>query len=791
MKYNLDDLHWQEFEVLSFKILQILISPDIQYLEGGNDKGRDIVYDGISLFNKSYSGKWIFQVKHKSQTNLDTELASTLTYDLKHELKKVFVTNNLKFDNYILVTNKTVNANVYDQLHAIFHEFIDSNKISCKNFNIISYRHLESCIDQSATIKWAYPNIISHPDFLLLLKNAINYNLETRRRGWLNSIKKQRDKFVYTQFFQKAYDKLREYPAIILSGPPKSGKTFNAEILALDFALYENYQPILIDDPEEIESSFEADRNQIFICDDAFGKYELSYKAEEWFLKLDRIFNLADESHRFIFTSREYIFRAFTNFGNDSAKAFLEKIIVESHNYSSQEKLAILKRYTITSKISDYDKASILHNEINLTSHKNFSPETIRAFFSNINEEKRNEQLGELTAHLDKPDSYLSKVFFKLPQIKQAALLSILCTAKNNESAIYSVFAVICQDLDISTIVNTVLEFDELDDSILKILRSDVIEEINFYHPSMQEFLTRQLISNESTKLREVVIKNLNNDLLSISLMKSSAKPILHDTSDNKIKLQRSDITKLQTGLSRLIKKPEVSLYQTASIYKWFKSESHTIDLKSSDIPFFKEAKESVNFLFSIVTEEDFYYNHKEENSSAWSYLFFNIKTTLTLYNIAVNKNSFKYINLLLKEKVDDKYYWMLVFRILKFTDDDFVKGIVGKDWLNQFYLQLKKEIYVLGNEIFGDDFPDFKKYNEDRKNKVITEKVIEKPNKSWYPRFLTVKERVDILKEVRGSSIANIIIERISIPYEELAKQSGYAKNRHGFNLKQGWWKE
>ena len=596
MKYNFDDLHWQEFEVLAFKILQILISPDIQYLEGGSDKGRDIVYDGKSRFNKSYFGKWIFQVKHKSKSNSDSELVSTLAQDLKYELKKVFVTNNLKYDNYILVTNKTINPNLFDQLHTIFVQFKEANKIDCKNFNIISYRHLESCIDESDSIKWAYPNVINHPDFLLLLKNAINYNLETRRRGWLNSIKKQREKFVYTQFFQKALEKLQEYPAIILSGPPKSGKTFNAEILALDFAVYENYQPILIDDPEEVESSFEITRKQIFICDDAFGKYGLSYKAEEWFLKLDRIFNLGDESHRFIFTSREYIFRAFTNFGNDSAKAFLEKIIVESHNYSSQEKLAILNRYTITSKLSDYDKASILNNEITLTNHKNFSPETIRAFFSNINEAKKNEQLDELIAHLEKPDSYLSKVFFKLPPVKQAALLSILCTVKNNEAEIYNTFEVICQDLEIATIVNSVLEFDELDDSILKILRSDVIEEINFYHPSMQEFLTRQLISNESKKLREVVLKNLNNDLLSISLMKSSAKSILHDTSDNKIKLQRNDIAKIQIGLSRLINKSEVSLYQIASIYKWFKSENHTIELKISDTPFFKDAKESSYF---------------------------------------------------------------------------------------------------------------------------------------------------------------------------------------------------
>ena len=790
MKYNLDDLHWQEFEVLAFKILQILVAQDVQFLEGGNDKGRDIVYAGKSDYNTLYSGKWIFQVKHKSKLNAKAELASTLVSDLKDELKKVFITNKLEFDNYILVTNKTISGALFDKLNDAFLEFKTNNQVKCKNFSIISYRHIESCIDNSDSLKWSYPNIISHPDFLTLLKGAINYNLENRRRGWLNSLNKQRNRFVYTQFFQRAYDKLSEYPAIILSGPPKSGKTFNAEILALNFAFFRNYQPILIDDPEEIESAFEIERKQIFICDDAFGKYGLSYKAEEWFIKLDRILNLADEFHLFIFTSKEYIFRAFVNFGNEDAKLLLEKILVESHNYSIQEKLAILKRYTTHSNISDYDKESILSSETILSNHKNFSPETIRAFFSNTNEGKRNEQLNELLSHLDRPDSYLSKVFFNLPTVKQAALLSVLCTVKNDETSIYKTFGLICKDLDISKILNTVLEFDELDDSILRILRSDVIEEINFYHPSMQEFLTRQLISNESEKLREVVLKNLNNDLLSLSMMKSSGKSILNSSSDDKIKLQKTDIEKIKLGLARLTNNTGVSLYQIGSIFKWFKSENHAIELKMRDLPFFREAKDMVVQLSFYVSSDAFYYNHGNEGSAAWSSLIFIIKNTIIFYNLEINRHDFKYIEILLKEKEKDKFYWMLVFRVLEITDDDFIKATVGNGWLNNFYLQLKKEMYALGYEIFGKDFPDFEEYNKMRQIKGGTKKIKNKPNKNWYPRFLIVKEKMDILKEAKGSSIGNTIIERLSRAYEELVKQSEFAKNRHGFNLKQGWWK-
>jgi len=791
MKYNLDDLHWQEFEVLSFKILQILISPDVQFIEGGSDKGRDVVYVGKSKFQKGYSGNWVFQVKHKSKLNSDGEVATTLAFDLKQELKKVFVTNGLKYDNYILVTNKAINSTIFDQLHKNFTEFKETAKIDCKNFNIISYRHLESCLDKSDALKWAYPNIIGHPDFLLLIKEAINYNLENRKRGWLNGINKQRENFVYTQFFEKAYEKLKEFPAIILSGPPKSGKTFNAEILALNYSIFKNYQPVLIDHPEEIESVFEFERKQIFVCDDAFGKYAISYKAEEWFLKLDRIFNIADESHLFIFTSREYIFRAFINFGNDSAKSFLEKIIVESHNYLSHEKLAILKRYTSNSKISEYDKESIINDEASLISHKNFSPETIRAFFYNINIAGNNHQLKALKDHLEKPDSYLSNVFFKLPNTKQAVLLAVLCTVKNEEKSIYKTFESICEDLKITTILNSAIEFDELDDSILRIQRTDVIEGINFYHPSMQEFLTRELISNESAKLRQVVLQNLNNDLLSISVMKSEGKSVLPTGIIDKIKLKKNDILKIQIGLERLIHNEDTSIYEVASIFKWFKTEHHTIDLKIYDSPFFKDAKNIVNNLAENITSEDFYFLHRNESKAAWSYLFFTLKNTFTLYGIENSAHTFNYLEKILKEKSGDNFHWMLVFRLLSFTSDDFIKNTVGKDWLNTFYTQLKKDMYELGHEIFGSDFPLFEEYNKCVQKRISVEKVKEKPNKNWYPRFLHVKERIDILKEVKGSKISNTILERLSKEYEELMKQNEFAKNRHGFNLKQGWWQE
>ncbi|MBK8403462.1 MAG: hypothetical protein IPL25_05045 [Saprospiraceae bacterium] len=88
MKYTFEEIHWQEFEYLSYRVIRILISSDVKYIEGGNDKGRDITHLGNSNnFRTDLSGKWNFQVKHKSSHYANNN-ENSLKNDLKKELEK-------------------------------------------------------------------------------------------------------------------------------------------------------------------------------------------------------------------------------------------------------------------------------------------------------------------------------------------------------------------------------------------------------------------------------------------------------------------------------------------------------------------------------------------------------------------------------------------------------------------------------------------------------------------------------------------------------------------------------
>lgn len=789
MKYNLDDLHWQEFEILAYHILQILIAPGVRYFKGGNDKGRDVTYKGTSAYNPGYKGDWIFQVKHKSKDLEHKDLAATLSADLRKELTKVFITNKLSFDNYFLVTNKEINANISDALFGLFTAFKKTHNIQCANFDIIDYQAISACIDSAEKLKWRYPNIISHPDFEILIQNALNINLENRRKGWLLGIQKQREKFVHTQFFERASEKLSTYPAIILSGPPKSGKTFNAEILALNLNIYQGFQPVLIETIDDIEFGYKKDAKQVYIFDDAFGKYSLSFESREWSSRLERLFELADDSHLFIFTSREYVFRQFINYGNEAARDLLLKIIVESHGYSKEEKLSLLGRYTKLSALSAVDKNLIVDHEDSLTDHKNFSPETIRAFFYGFNFNERFSAVANLISHLDKPDSYLATVFFNLSPIKQAILLSVLCGVSNTMEILKRTFAQICNDLELNTLSDTNMEFDELDDSILKITKSDSIESAKYYHPSMQEFLIRQMVNDDSGKLKNIVLMNVNTNLLQLSHMKMGGVSIVTKVYERDICLGRYDLDSLTIGMSRLVNNRDSSLHQITEAIDWFSLSQHTVDLRINDTLFFKDAGKLLRTLGQNIFNEEFVLRHRGEDASSWSKLLRGLKNAHNLYpgnDFSTDLNPFLQF---LVGKRSDPNFWMLAFRSLGFIPDDELRQVVGKDWLNSFYSILKRDIDNLGEEVYGDDYPEFEAYAESIAKHQPAEKVKFKPNNTWYPRFKTVEDRVDILKEVQGRQISKRILDRVLSRYDHVHTLKEYARNRHKFLVGKGWW--
>ena len=790
MKYNLNDLHWQQFEFLSFNCLQRLVAFGIQFIEGGSDKGRDIIYEGKSqVFQPTWDGKWIFQIKHKGVKGKDqTKAAKALLSDLKSELEKVFIKNKLDFYNYILVTNLSATGDLNDKAEKIFQDFCKDNEVLCKNFFVFGYRHFESCVDNHQAIKWSFPTILHHPDFEVICRSIFETVIHNRNIGWFKTINKYRKYFVYTNFYFQSYERLNNYDAILLSGPPKCGKTFNAEMLIYNFVGEYNYSPLKIDHPEEIEKYYKSDdTKQIFFCDDAFGSHRLSYSnAEEWDRKIENILSLADKNHKFVFTSREHILNAFRNYANSFSDNQIEKIIINNEDLTLGEKSAILDRYVKLSVIPENKGKYFFEKELNIISHKYFSPESIRAFFSNLPDRTSSgySNYQNLILHLDKPDGYLKNLFFNLDDTKRILLLGVLCALNPNIKEIGKAYSNLCEDFGTQKIESYKNILDELEGGILKALENEDYEEVKFYHPSMKEGLIQVIKDDENGTIHRSVLKNLNFDLLEFYFFQS---PKSRNT--RIIGIKQNELDLFAISINRLIQNESFQFHHVIRLLKWFTITGDSL-LKVLDKSFYDSIKNVQLLIINYIKSDSFWQKFKDETTSSWSELIWCLKSLSLAYSYDLNLFYCEYWNKLLDSRKSEDAYWRLVFRLSNFIEESKIIEIVGKEWLNNFYLSLRKRLYELGYEIFDKEYPDFPTYNKlSPEEKVKTPKMKHKPNRTWYPRFLICKENFQYLKEIKGNKIGQPIITRLEKEYEALLRFSDYAYNRHTFNEEQKWW--
>ncbi|MBF0651548.1 hypothetical protein IR083_22280 [Dysgonomonas sp. GY75] len=770
-KYDLVNLEWQQFELLAYNCLRFDIGPSVVFIEGGSDKGRDFLYNGKTGFwkNENVEYKCIFQAKHKSKINS----FSGLKKDLKSELNKVFVENRLDYNLYCLVTNITVSGSQYDELSDLFNNFISDNNLSGIRFEIYSYRNIEACIDEHDSIKWNYPVILKAVDFKHLIENILKSSKRTISSAWLSVFTKNRSNFIYTNIFEKAYLTLEEKNILIFSGHSKSGKTFNAEMLLLKYFGEKSYIPYKIDKIEDFDNYYDEKENQIFLFDDAFGKYNVDlYRADSFNRKMEYIYELVDEKHKCVFTSREYIYKAFINYADNIKGNYITKITVEVQLLTKEEKESILYRY--------YRKANPTYKAIKedvlkkIINHKNFSPETIRSYFANTT----NIGIGNIFEHLDYPDDYLKKDFDNLSDEKKITLLSTLLSLNGTVQSIAYSYNTICDDLRKPILMSFNDMLNELDGSMLKWNGS----EYDFYHPSMFEFFVR-FISKDASAYRKLLLCNVNSRLLNVI-------GFLPDQRKGTIEINDADLVSLYTGFERMIKNPGLSMIELNTLLTWISnSDIFLLKLKSGEK--YNELKTIVRTLLSSIELARF----EKEDIRILSAFFHNIH--LIYPDLEIDHRVIE--NLLGCRKEEDEY-WLLVFRIIPFMPNESAIKTVTRDWFLKFYNGLRAEINALGRELYGSAYPDFeglipyqklieeKRFKEaellKKKNKAD---FLQKTNRNWFPKYLNVKEKMKVLKS--SQPLGYKLYEELISSFSLLTGLEDHESNRYIFNKEKGWW--
>lgn len=221
-------------------------------------------------------------------------------------------------------------------------------------------------------------------------------------------------------------------------------------------------------------------------------------------------------------------------------------------------------------------------------------------------------------------------------------------------------------------------------------------KEYDFYHPSMFEFFVRYLSRDNST-YRKLLLRNVNSKLLSvISFMPNQEK--------DSIKIDENDLLLLINGFKRMVANPSMSLSDLNSILIWLQDYPVLLILKRKSQTKYNELTSNI---MSLIASIDLLRFTKEDISNISAFLH-NVKFC---FNDFVFNTSF--LEKLLLERKADIDYWLLVFRITPLLDKEYAIRTVSREWFSSFQLELKSEINSLGNELYGEAYPDFKELEE------------------------------------------------------------------------------
>ena len=361
--YDFISLNDKEFEILCADILSVNENNRFERFKAGRDGGVDgrfFALDGSEV---------ILQCKHWQASPIER----LIKYLSDVELPKI---KKLNPTRYLLAVSHALSRSDKNRISKILSPFVncptdifgreDLNDLLTKNPEI-ERRQYKLWIQNTAVLQY-------------LLEKPI-YD---RSAATLEDIRADSRLYVPTENHPASLKKLETLGTAIITGAPGIGKTTLANHLILDY-LEKGFKLLRISDGiREAESSFEAEKKQIFYFDDFLGRNYLEaltgHEGSNIVQFIKRISR--DRTKRFILTSRTTIL--------NQGKSLID---VFSQNNLDRNEFEI----TIES-LSEIDKAHILYNHLwhsdlprdyieelyaekryrQVISHGNFNPRLIR-----------------------------------------------------------------------------------------------------------------------------------------------------------------------------------------------------------------------------------------------------------------------------------------------------------------------------------------------------------------------------------------------------------------------------
>ena len=358
--YDFHQLSPHDLEHLVRDLLQALWSVRLESFKTGRDGGIDLRY-------ASGSCKLIVQVKHYVRTGF-----AGLIRDLKKENAKIA---ELAPSRYVVVTSVPLSpankARVVGTVSAA--PLVAADVFGQDDLNNLLGRH--PAIEQR------------HPKLWLTSRAVLDkvlHNAEvTRSEFEVHRIHQQMRRYVQTEVFREAEERLSDESVVMVAGPPGIGKTTLANMLLYEHLL-QGWQAVVIDrDIVEGTNLFQRHVNQVFHFDDFIGatlvgeRVSANDKALVNFIALVR----DDPTSRLILTTREHLYAQAVTCSERLRRAGLDtsRVILRMPRYTTRQRAQILYNHIYFSDLPDAYVMALLDDDFyyEIIHHERLNPRVI------------------------------------------------------------------------------------------------------------------------------------------------------------------------------------------------------------------------------------------------------------------------------------------------------------------------------------------------------------------------------------------------------------------------------
>ena len=363
-QYDFHELSPADFERLVSDLLNAEYGGHWELFAAGKDHGIDI---RRRLANEVR----LVQCKHYLRTGLPG-----LRRDLRAEAKKV---RKLRPDRYIFATSLPLTPNNKDEISAIIGSDLlrPSDVLGQDDLNSFLRRHPD--VEKRHHKLWLLSTAV--------MERVLHSDVVTRTEFTLARIRRDIRRYVPTNSFRKALDKLNAQRVAILVGPPGIGKTTLAKMLIYEH-LEMGFQPVVIgrtiDDAFRL---FERDTEQIFYFDDFLGATFLGdRKATFGHTEAHSIRSLIElvldnGRTRLVLTTREHILNQALEQSEQINKDTVQhhKFRVRMRDYTVVQRAEILYNHLYYSDLPDSFVDEILRDDfyVEVIKHRKFNPRLV------------------------------------------------------------------------------------------------------------------------------------------------------------------------------------------------------------------------------------------------------------------------------------------------------------------------------------------------------------------------------------------------------------------------------